>query len=80
MWHLLKGMAVLLCGTAVAGGVTFAVWFWPILFKSDFMLLWGWIGFIPAIVVGLITWNRSLRYFARKFGVATFGEKDVSRS
>ncbi len=40
------------CATVVGVLVFYLVFAWPTFFESNLMLAWGWIGWIPGILLG----------------------------
>jgi hypothetical protein len=72
----LRGLVAFALSLSIAIGVGYLVFAWPILFKMEVMVVWGWIGFVLAPVLGFVALALALKFFSRCLNVATeFGFK-----
>ena len=74
MLTVLRGLAVLVLGFGTAIGVGYLVFGWPLLMRSESMLVWGWVGMLLGPIAGLITLPFAMKFWARTLGVTTWSD------
>ena len=66
--HLLASVIGLAVGLLIA----WFIWFWPyVVGADDFMVVWGWIGWLPAMFVGYVGAGIAHRIALRALDVST---------